>query len=672
MKLPFQLTIKAKLNLSYIFFTLIIVVSSAWSYIHSIENKKIINSVLNDNMPVVHNFYKVQREIKQLTSSVGLYLLSQEKNHLADYKKSKLNINKLLISIEQYYNSQSQTNLSKQTKSIIKELKIVDKYLKEVLKIGVNEVENKPALKYAGQNLSPFYNQMLQISSVMIDSYEDDQEQGLAIVNKLHSIREYLINVSRGVTVFLSYRSESNVNSIKQTIKLIETFLGNLVQYQDNFTFEQETGIEEFTKVFSDYKKHIDILIPLHTGDSWRTDTLMIKTKISPILTSLSNKVNKLQEMEGKKATDEINNLFTLIDNFNLLNIIAVVFSVLASIAIVITINYIVIRRLRLTEKAMYDISRGGGLDNKLKESGHDELTNVSVSFNEFVRNIKDTVDSVIESSSTVANEANNMKSITLCAQELSKSQQNLVERISVTMENNSVEVEKVSKNAEDAKKAVDQARIKAEDGQRVVGSAVKSIESIAQDVTESSKVVDTLAEDSKSIGSVVEVIQGISEQTNLLALNAAIEAARAGEAGRGFAVVADEVRSLSQKIQAETIAISEKVTNLQTASAAMHTNITKTSENTKYTVDLSVQAGEVFDKIAQEITTVADMNQEIVNASEEQLDSNKNIANRLTELRAMSQTAAKSAEEASASGSEFQSTAEDLHEIVERFVKTQ
>jgi|GEM_PF-1231677 len=684
MKKLFDLTIKAKLYLSYAVFILAIVVGSGIGIVTGHHNKQVTDSVLDEFMPIVHRLFDIQNEVKQMTSMVGLFLLSQEQQYQQNYQQGYQSAINHIEAIKAIPNDPKHSSkLSDEDKQVLngsiqqldevqQQLLQLDSLYQKVMQIGIDEFKNKPGLGFASTQLSPIFNQALQITTIMLESDEDaeEQEHRLEILKSTYKIRELWVGWGRAATLFLAYRTDFSIEELNRIKDEGSKELEVLATYADEFTFEQETGLEELTTLHTNYSKAVEKLLVLHKGDKWRNDTLMIRQEIGPLLAQISGQVKAIRKNYEAHADDQIDYLHQLTEHFRLANFFGIFCAILIGLIVLFLIERLVIRRIKNMQTAMELVSSGGGLNNQLDEKGSDELSSVAKSFNLFVTNIRTVVDMVMSSSSNLADEATKMKSITTCAKELAEGQQNQVSRVTQKMDSNTQQVESVANHSSEASEAVNEARSRAEDGHQVVNKAIQSIQFIASEVKESSQVVNTLSEDAQSIGSVVEVIQGISEQTNLLALNAAIEAARAGESGRGFAVVADEVRSLSQKIQQETISIADKVKRLQSASQSVLTRMTSTRENTTESVDMSSEAGVAFDNIVKEIATIANMTSQIAAAAEQQLEENKSISSTLLDLSIMSQTSAKSAEEASASGNEFQSMANQLHHIVGRFTQ--
>jgi methyl-accepting chemotaxis protein len=228
--------------------------------------------------------------------------------------------------------------------------------------------------------------------------------------------------------------------------------------------------------------------------------------------------------------------------------------------------------------------------------------------------------------------------------------------------------VQEVASNAEGASRAAADADNEAKEGNQVVNSTVQAITALAREIEDSSAVIEKLKGDSENIGTVLDVIKGIAEQTNLLALNAAIEAARAGEQGRGFAVVADEVRTLAQRTQQSTAEIEGLIDALQGGAEQAVSVMTQSRDRAGATVEKAQHAGQSLSSITQAVETILQMNTQIATASEEQSAVSEEIQRNVVNIQTISEETSMGAEQTSSASAELARLGEQLQALVGQF----
>ncbi|MDH0027322.1 methyl-accepting chemotaxis protein [Aeromonas caviae] len=277
----------------------------------------------------------------------------------------------------------------------------------------------------------------------------------------------------------------------------------------------------------------------------------------------------------------------------------------------------------------------------------------------------------VIEISGSVSQLSSAVEEVSAISEQSAKgmaSQQGEVSQVATAMNEMQSTVNEVARNTTDAMGAAKQASRTSTQGNQVVRSAIGSIEQVSRQIEQAGSVVQQLETDSASISMVLDVIRGIAEQTNLLALNAAIEAARAGEQGRGFAVVADEVRSLAQRTQASTAEISKMIEVLQERTAEAGSAMQLSRQQMQESVELAREAGSSIDSINGAVTQITDMNTLIATATEQQNAVTEELNRSIVKIHTAADENAQGAQQTAQACVELSRLATSLHHMTQRF----
>jgi methyl-accepting chemotaxis protein len=384
---------------------------------------------------------------------------------------------------------------------------------------------------------------------------------------------------------------------------------------------------------------------------------------------AMRDAIDKLGELEDNEANAEGKAAMALGEERSWQQGLIIAIGLLICTVLVLGFPLLVTRPLHNLLHRIEQIAEGDGdLRVRLEVLSRDELGKLSDAFNRFLDKLQPLIREVGRVTGEVAESARTLAGMAAANDRLITSEHAAVDQVSTAATEMSAAVHEVARNAQNAADAARSAEVQSREGAEVVGATIHAIRQLAHEVESASDTIQTLEQETANIGAVLAVIKGIAEQTNLLALNAAIEAARAGEQGRGFAVVADEVRALAARTQDSTKDIQQMIERLQggvqNAVKAMHVG----SEKARFSVERAAGVDGALSATGDSVARINDMAAQIATACEEQSSVTEEIARNISDIRDLSNEAAQTSEQSTQASARLSELSHGLAQLVGRF----
>ena len=377
-------------------------------------------------------------------------------------------------------------------------------------------------------------------------------------------------------------------------------------------------------------------------------------------LTTIRDENAKEAQQSGADATSVYNH------SVNVLIAVVVLASIL-TVILAITMTRSIVGPMSVSLKLAEDIAEGD-LTRHLEVTGRDEASRLMQALNQMSGKLRSTIQDISGASTQLSTAAVEMTSITESADRTLQQQNSEVEQAATAVNEMSAAVEEVARNATSTSQAAQQSSASADLGNSRVAETLTAMQALTGLVEGSSAQVLALAGQAQDISKVLSVIRGIAEQTNLLALNAAIEAARAGEQGRGFAVVADEVRALAHRTQTSTQEIEQMISAIQAGSSATVESMQKSTQEVHSTRKTAEDAGQSLRQIANSVLEINERNLQIATASERQAHVARDVDRSLVSIRDLAMQSSEGTRQTLIASNELSQLAVNLNDLVLRF----
>ncbi|AFJ58399.1 methyl-accepting chemotaxis protein [Pseudomonas fluorescens] len=430
---------------------------------------------------------------------------------------------------------------------------------------------------------------------------------------------------------------------------------------------EERSAYNEYVRLLGQYRQIEERMKSLSRANQvnelrslLNTELLDNSEQVNAVLTRLLDINNDDANATNQRAKDQYDMAFDLVVG---LLVVATALTLLFAWLLTRSIILPIAQALEAAEEVAE-----GNLTRPITVDGNDEAGRLLAAMAKMQHKLRDTLQRIAGSATQLASAAEELNAVTDESARGLTQQNNEIEQAATAVNEMTSAVEEVARNAVSTSEASRNATTSAGDGRDLVQETVSAIERMSTDVQATASLIGDLANESRDIGKVLDVIRGLADQTNLLALNAAIEAARAGEAGRGFAVVADEVRALAHRTQQSTSEIERMIGSIQTGTEHAVDSMRNSTERAESTLNIARGAGLSLDTINTAIVEINERNLVIASAAEEQAQVAREVDRNLVNIRDLSVQSATGASQTSAASGELSRLAVDLNGMVGRF----
>ena len=535
--------------------------------------------------------------------------------------------------------------------------------------VGISDVQT-----YSGV----FNEPAIYIASPIQDLEEEDAFEILGVMvlkiplsqlNTIMSSNAKWQNVGMGKTgdAYIVGADNTLRTNVRELIENKEAFITKIQHNADNIQSSKIINIQN--TAIARYKINTDVISTARNGEpgiivSQHASGTEFISAYTPIKFKDLNWII-ISEIETNEAFASSEALSSSISKTGLLLTL-----VIAVLAVIISTLFatVLTKPIIKISKSMSEIERTADLTHSIDVQTQGELAVLVDAVNRMLKKFKNSMNKVAGSTIMVSTASEELSSITQGTYESVNQQFQEMDQTATAINQMSATVQGVAESASEAAKSAQEANAQAISGKQVVESTIDSISDLSHELNRVSDVINNLNKESESIGAVMDVIKGIAEQTNLLALNAAIEAARAGEQGRGFAVVADEVRTLASRTQQSTVEIESMVEKLQHGARDAVTAMQASQEKSQQSVQNAASAGDSLVTITTSIDKISEMNISIANAAKEQSTVTEEISKNIVAIRTLGEKTTAGAEQTSTSSDELSRLSTELQILVSEF----